>query len=576
MDNTAINLSEFEQYTHKPYFKCDRSGVHYIAVETDKDGSITEKPPLKLSDPIELIGRGIDQAGNHYRIISYRDNITRRIHQTALPMAEIGNTWAGLQGMGIAIMSGWRKRNLLADYLQTEGNQTPYTVTNQSGWQANNQAYILPNGDMITNSKEPTRIIYNGDKSQAAAYTSRGTLEQWQQEIAVYMQNNSRLSLAIGTALAAPLVSLLNLEAGGFHLYGDSRDGKSTAVKAALSVWGNPTDLMLTWTGTGLGFNNIANARNDGLLVLDEIGQANAKHVSMTAYSVINGISKIQGAKEGGNRESSRWRILLLSTGEKPLDSFLHANNADWNAGQAARLPSIPSDAGKGLGIYDTLHNNHIKGSEQSEAINAAAQQYHGTAGRAFIHYLLEQPQTIAKAQDYITTFLKTLPPLDGQALTVARRFALIYAAIQTAIDGGILPSQIEPLPSIKQCFNAWKERTGLGKYEDSHIIKQAVDFMQRHGNSTRFTNWESKYTSNDHAGYYRLSERESLDEYWIIPAVFDEEIAQTYETAKVCTVLHGINWLKKPNERGWQHKRYGKGRFYVLIGVTPPETDDI
>ena len=276
-------LPEWEAVTLKPYFECTRHGVFYIALETDKDGQTTEKPPLRLADPIRLIGHGTDAAGSHYRVIEWQDSISRQRHIAALPMAEIGSNWARLQGMGIAIMASRRKRELLADYLQTDGAQTPYTITEQAGWCAGRRAYVLPSGEVLAASAETSntanstkpkskrseapRIIYNGDKSQAAAYRLSGSLDEWQQHIARHMAGNSRLCLAIGTALAAPLVSLLGMEAGGFHLFGDSRDGKSTAARAALSVWGNPEALMLTWTGTGHGFANTANARNDNLLV---------------------------------------------------------------------------------------------------------------------------------------------------------------------------------------------------------------------------------------------------------------------------------------------------------------------
>lgn len=211
-------------------------------------------------------------------------------------MEIIGNQWQPLQKLGIAIAANRRKRELLADYLQTEGLHTPYAVTDRAGW--HHGAYILPNGDIIGSE----RVFYNGDKSQAEAYHSQGSLEDWRAEIGTYLAGNSRLCLAIGTALAAPLMQLLGMESGGFHLYGDSSDGKTTAAKAALSVWGKPDILKLTWEGTGLGFSNIAGARNDGFLVLDEIGQAAPRVVAHTAYSVINGTSKAQGAKEGGNR----------------------------------------------------------------------------------------------------------------------------------------------------------------------------------------------------------------------------------------------------------------------------------
>lgn len=349
--------AEFDTYTPHPRYECTRGGVYHIGIKTDKEGNTSETPPVWLSDPIRLIGRGTDGTGSHYRIIEWKDRLTGAAKQAAVPSAEIGSVqgWQRLQSYGLTILSGRAKRERLADYLQTEGENTHYAVTARAGWHG--AAYILPSGEVIRpGNAEAGRVIYNGDKSQAPAYEAAGTAQEWNTEIGQYLTGNSRLCLAVGTALAAPLIGLLGMEAGGFHLFGDSRDGKSTAARIALSIWGNPAALMQTWTGTAHGFTNLANALNDGLLVLDEIGQANARQVSQTAYSVINGVSKVQGAKEGGNRESTRWKTLLFSTGEKPLDAFIRRHGEDWNAGQAARLPSIPSNAGQGLGIYDRLH----------------------------------------------------------------------------------------------------------------------------------------------------------------------------------------------------------------------------
>lgn len=583
IQQTPVNdpLAEFAAVMLKPRYECKTDGVYFIAVETDKNGDTYEKPPLKLSDCIELIGRGIDAQGSHYRIITWRDRVTRQVHTEALPMGDIGNPacWQILQSHGVTVLSGRRKRELLADYLQTDGLQTAYTVTAQAGWTTDRRAYILPSGEVIqaadSKSKgkdKPARVIYNGDKSQAAAYTESGTLAQWQAEIGQYLTGNSRLCLATGAALAAPLLTLLGMEAGGFHLFGDSRDGKTTAAKCALSVWGDPTALLDTWTGTAHGFSNRANARNDGLMVLDEIGQANARHVSQTAYSVINGVAKIQGAKDGGNREAPRWKVLLLSTGEKPLDSFLEQNKADWNAGQAARLPSVPSNAGHGLGVFDTLHG-HEKGAHLSETITANTARYHGTLGRAFIRLLLDNQTAIDEARQIQADFMQILPDTDGQARTVAARFALAAAALELAARYGLagIPTGAA-FPAVKQCFDAWHARSGGGKYEDRRIIKQAAAFMQQYAHGQRFTDWNSQIetTDREHAGYKKRGDTQAHDEYWIIPPVFEAEICQSFETAKTCTVLHGIGWLKKPPSN-WRFQKYGAGRFFVLIGAEPP-----
>ena len=571
--------AEFDTYTPRPRYECTRGGVYHIGIKTDKEGNTSETPPVWLSDPIRLIGRGTDGTGSHYRIIEWKDRLTGVAKQAAVPSAEIGSVqgWQRLQSYGLTILSGRTKRERLADYLQTEGQDTPYTVTAQAGW--HDKAYILPSGETIQPENTPkgqAKTIYNGDKSQAAAYSPAGTLDDWNAAIGKHLTGNSRLCLAVGTALAAPLIGLLGMEAGGFHLFGDSRDGKSTAARAALSVWGNPTALMQTWTGTSHGFSNLANARNDGLLVLDEIGQANPRQVAQTAYSVINGISKVQGAKDGGNRESTRWKVLLFSTGEKPLENFVERGGEKWQAGQAARLPSIPSNAGKGLGIYDTLHNFE-SGALLSEHINQSAAANYGTLGRALIALIQDNPETVQTARTLQDDFMQTLPALNGQARTVALRLAATAAALELAARVRLIPLPIGGgFAAIKQCFEDWHERAGSGKYEDQTIIGQAEAFMSIHAHSMRFSDWDTHYTNHNHAGYRKQAGEDT--EYWINPPTFEIEICGSYDKAKVCEVLHAVGWLLKAENGRWQHQRKRNGtksRYYVLINEAPPETEE-
>lgn len=558
MKNNAENLGLFVE----PYYQCDKTGVYFIDVVTDKDGSSSQKAPLRLSDCIKLIGRGRDQDGSHYRIIEWRDCLTRETKTSALPMGEIGANWQGLLKHGLTVHSGRRKRELLADYLQTNGKHTPYVVTQKCGWQQ--KAYVLPNGEIIGNTNE--RIIYNGDTSQANAYTVSGSLKAWQTQIARLAAGNSRLLLALGTALAAPLLAITGEQNGGFHIYGDSSDGKTTAALVALSVFGNPQSLKMTWRGTDLGFSNAALSRNDGLLVLDEIGEAHPKTISKTAYSVINGKSKIQGAKDGGNRAAPEWRILLFSTGEYSMNAYMNQTGEKWEAGQAVRLPSIP--ASTLYGIYENLHE-FANGAMLSEHLQAAAQAQHGTAGREWIKRLAKTPAE--HVQTALNAFMATLPSLDGQARRVAKRFALAAAALELATEITGLPSGVGMM-GIKQCFDDWLAINGTGKQEDKQIIKQAVMFMQMYAGSERFANWDSELTNRDHAGYRKTSQAEPT-EYWVIPHVFEDEILQGKDPRKGCTVLHSIGWLgKNDNEARWKFKRFNKGRFYVLVGEIPPE----
>ena len=563
------NLENIEPFRPHPRFDTDNRGVWWINVRTDKDGDIVEAEPLLLSDPIDIIGTGQDNDGAYYRIIKFKDKITRQQKTAALPQAEIadGKCWGRLGFYGLSIESNPTKRRKLADYLQKEGSQAAFTITDRAGW--HEDSYIMPSGETITATDKDPAIIYNGDTSQAKAYQPNGELTDWQQNIARYAVGNSRLCLALGASFAAPLLSLLNEESGGFHLMGDSSDGKTTAAKVALSVWGKPSGSLLSWSGTKIGFSNTAAARNDGLLVLDEIGQASPHVIGDTVYSVMNGINKVQGAKQGGNRALSRWKVMMFSTGEKTPDSILKHHKGDWNAGQAARLPSIRAAAQ--YGIYDTLHGFE-DGALLSEHIAESAEQYHGVAGRLFIQQLLDDlEQAKQHATERMAAFMATIPELSGQARRVAKRFAIAAAALELAAPVTGLPVGVG-MAGVKKCFDEWLEANGAGKHEDRRIIEQAEDFIAQHALGTRFMEWSDKSTNKDHAGY-RKQEGEKL-ELWVIRRVFANEIAQSFDESKVCRVL-ADNGLLKYNHKnsGYQHQRKGNGWFHVL--ATNIELDD-
>ena len=53
-------------------------------------------------------------------------------------------------------------------------------------------------------------------------------------------------------------------------------------------------------------------------------------------------MGKLQGAKEGGNRDLKRWRTVAISTGEMDLETFIATAGRKTKAGQLVRLLNIP------------------------------------------------------------------------------------------------------------------------------------------------------------------------------------------------------------------------------------------
>ena len=140
------NLENIEPFRPRPHFEIDNRGVWWVNVRTDKDGDIIESEPQFLSDSIDIIGTGQDNDGAYYRIIKFKDKITRQQKTAALPQAEIadGKCWGRLGFYGLSIESNPTKRRKLADYLQKEGSQTAFTITDRAGW--HEDSYIMPSG----------------------------------------------------------------------------------------------------------------------------------------------------------------------------------------------------------------------------------------------------------------------------------------------------------------------------------------------------------------------------------------------------------------------------------------------
>lgn len=169
--------------------------------------------------------------------------------------------------------------------------------------------------------------------------------------------------------------------------------------------------------------------------------------------------------------------------------------------------------------------------------------------------------------------FLARLPDEShqGQVGRVAKRFSLVATALEmsrsiTGIQQGM------GMLMVQKCFDDWLNRTGAGKQEDLRIIKLMTDFMQINADNGRFAKWEAETTSPHHAGYYRVTDYGKTTQYWIVPAVFEQEIFQGIDVQKACRVLCDLGWLVRPNEKNWKHLKRDKGRFYVIKGIEAPE----
>jgi putative DNA primase/helicase len=535
----------------KPRIESRQDGIFWVTPKVDKESGEIISNESWLASPVDVIGTGRDDK-DQYLIIRWQAFGSDSRTTAAVPLADIGERegWRTLKAGGINVTTKSSLRAILADWLQRSGSRELWHVAHATGWQFG--AYIMPDGEIIGTPTHP--VLFSGRSSAAAGYSIRGSASSWRDNVARLAAGNHSMMTGIAAALAAPLIGLSGADGFGIHFYEQSSAGKTTTSNVASSLYGNPDLLRLTWYGTALGLANEAVAHNDGLMPLDEVGQgSDPLSVSQSAYALFNGVGKLQGAKEGGNRDLKRWRTVAISTGEMDLETFIATAGHRAKAGQLVRLLNIPLS--KAVRFHD-----HQNGKQHADALKDAYQNHHGAAGREWIKWLAEnQLQAVDTVRECESRWRSLIPADYGEQVhRVGARFAILEAALLlgTEITGWDAQTCRD---AIQHSYNAWLREFGTGNKEHQQIIEQTEAFLNACGLS-RFAPLPyspAEFPINKLAGYRLRGERDdSPIVFYTFPATFEKEIAEGFNPKQFAEVLKNAGMLTPPaSGRGYQRK---------------------
>ena len=435
-------------------------------------------------------------------------------------------------------------RDLFAAYLKTFPTKKRALCVDHVGW--HKHCFVTPNETIGGTDDEV--VVYQSNRVGESAMSTKGSTEDWRSSVAALFTGNTRLVFATSLALAGPLVGFAGCGSGGTHFRGPSSIGKSTALKAAASVYGDPSKFMHEWRATTNGLEGIAVAHNDLVLILDEINQADPREVGASAYLLANGQGKTRATRDGGARDTHRWQLLFATAGEQSLAAVMLEAGKKSRAGQEIRLADIDADAGAGLGIFENLHAFE-SADKMAQAIGEVTSRYHGAVGMGWLKLLVAKQETIAAfVTDGIRQFVTEHAPKDasGQVLRVAQRFGLIATAGELATHYGLTgwPSG-ESIKAAAACFNNWVENFGgATNREERALLDQVRAFFEQHG-SSRFQTNESDYVSN-RAGFKR---QQGTGQYLVFTETFKKEICVGYDSKWAQRVLIDAGWIEPSNE---------------------------
>lgn len=418
------------------YKKGIRNGVYFV--DTTDEGT-----PKKtwICDPLKVLAQTRDSGQQNWgRLLSWKDNDGHN-HQWACPAELLQATDQSefrriLAGGGLVISTNQKARKLLCDYVLTYKTDTKARCVEKIGW--NGGSYVLNNRVIGGTDKEI--LVYQGNGE--ADFSTNGTLNDWQNNIAALAADNSRITFAISCAFAGALVELAGESGGGFQFTGETSKGKTSAlIDPAASVWGNPDQFAKKWRATVNGLESLCLARNHNITILDDLGQIEPTEAGQAAYLIANGQARQRMNKDTSARRAATWKTMLLSSGEIDLSRHIESAGKRAKGGQIARLPSIPADTGSGYYAIEDLHGC-ADGREFSGKIKGLARQFYGTAGIAFLVAVAGDYENIAgEMKDGLKKIIETfkLPAKHApEAGRIAERFALVAYAGELATRHGI------------------------------------------------------------------------------------------------------------------------------------------
>ena len=459
-----------------------------VFVHTEEELETGEKLPkwLQISRTrIELTAVTRSKEDDCWGVYIKINNMDGRVTRLAIPRSVIndmqGNIAGRLANLGADIVRDQREH--LPDFLLTRVEMVEDQVQDlmrfkavpTTGWYPLNSGrwvVVLPHTTKIPTDLPPGELaIFQSEQLHLEhGFATEGTIEEWREQILEPFVGNSNVALAVGTALSGPLMDWAGVPPGLFHIFAESKHGKSLASAIGQSIYGRPLipnetnadPFGMSWLATANSLGEMILVRSSIGAFIEELNQGKAKDIADAAYRIANGISK---SRLRGRKLEPRLTYCVpgFSTGESPMVDFLSRNGQEVTAGMRTRFADIPADVQEGS-VFEKFSADQIPAL--GKTYYALLGTLFGVVGDAWLQYLVDMgPEQITAIVNRYQEDFRARPKV--QALytvaapyqrSVVDRFATVAAACRMGIEAGLLWQNADTDAHIEACVTRWAE----------------------------------------------------------------------------------------------------------------------
>lgn len=316
--------------------------------------------------PIMIVSRAADYiTGELTAAVTWCDRDTWRVvHVTRKALIDARAMVAELGPVGAPITSQTAKHWapwFLGVELANAATLAPARAVSHTGWIGApgepGTTFVLDHADGFTLTGELDRVV--------PALRPRGDCEAHAAALRRAWDTGPVMRRVMCAALAAPLLRPLGSRGFAVHLCGDSSRGKTTMLRIAASIFGDPDDpaWVATWNTTANAAELRAATLCDLPLCYDEIGASDPVAVQRLIYTLANGESRGRLTATAAAQRARHWRTIVLSAGEVPLGEgmatgaqarvvALNVEGFGTLDGDAAAIHALASDCARHAGSF--------------------------------------------------------------------------------------------------------------------------------------------------------------------------------------------------------------------------------
>ena len=329
-------------------------------------------------------------------------------------------------GKQLDLLMGYFANSIRKLQTQFSANKT----RSQMGWTPDLLGFVV--GELeYTASGVKLAPPSSGTRQLAPAFKPKGDLVEWKTMANFYNREGMEPhALALFFGFGAPLLKLLNNEAvkGALvHLKSNaSGSGKTTAQMMVNSIFGHPTELLMTQEDTYNSKMHMLGMMNSIAFTIDEITNALDDELSNTAYGATKGRAKHRmGAKVNELRaNNTKWCTITLTSS---------------NASLVDKLAALKSTADGEMRRVFEMEVARIEGIPKAEVdvIFGKIADNYGVAGPVFIKYV------VAHLDEVVESLLEMRKKIDA-VLDLQNSDRFYSDILACAFVGGLIAKNCE------------------------------------------------------------------------------------------------------------------------------------